>query len=118
MAGGQMAGEPAQVSFVEDVGNQAHVFVNQDFIAVADNDAGAFLTAVLQGVQSEIDQLCSILMTENPADAAFMLGFYREFLFRYVCVHIDCLHYVQDAPKIERHKERFLVPVLLSIHLS
>jgi hypothetical protein len=92
--------------------------VNQNFFAVSRHNAGAFLAAMLEGIQSEIDKLSGVLVAENPTDAAFMPGFYREFTIGLVGVHVHCLHYGQDAPKIERHKGRFLVPVLLSIQPS
>ena len=115
MTGGQVAGKALQGTFAEDIGNQAHVLVNQNFFAVSGHNAGAFLAAMLEGIQSEIDKLGGVLVAENPTDAAFMPGFYREFTIGLVGVHIHCLQYGQDAPKIERHKGRFLVPVLLSI---
>ena len=40
--------------FVENVGYQAHLGVNLDFLAVGGGDAGALLPAVLQGEQGEI----------------------------------------------------------------
>ena len=107
MTGGQMAGKALQGAFVEDIGNQSHLLVDQDFFAVTGNNAGTFLAAVLEGVEAKIDELGGILVTENPADTTFMPGFYREFLFRYVRVHIHCLQYCQDAPKNRKAQRTF-----------
>jgi hypothetical protein len=118
MADGQMSGKALQGFLAENIGNKTHGLVNSDSLAIADYNASAFLAAVLQGVQAEINKFGGILVAENPADAAFMLGFCREFTIRCVRVHSYCLQYCQDASKIERHKEQFLVPVLLLIQLS
>jgi hypothetical protein len=81
--------------------------MDQDFFTVSSHNAGAFLAAVLEGVEAKIHELGGILVTENPADTALMPGFYREFLFRYVRVHILCLQYCQDAPKNRKAQRTF-----------
>ena len=99
MAGGQVAREALQGAFAEDVGNQTHILVNQNFLSIADDNAGALLAAVLEGIEAEVNELGGVLVTENPADAALMPWFCRVFLFRYVRVHIHYLEYCQDTPK-------------------
>ena len=49
--------ESFECSFVEDLLNQTHVFVNHDVVAIAHGDSGRFLAAVLQRVQAVIGQL-------------------------------------------------------------
>ena len=47
VADGDVAGEAAECDLVEDLGDQAELLVDDDAAAVADRDAGRFLTAVL-----------------------------------------------------------------------
>jgi hypothetical protein len=47
----QMAPERTQDPLVEDLGNQAHPFVQIRHVAIAGGDAGALLAAMLQGAQ-------------------------------------------------------------------
>ena len=54
---GEVAAQRAQVRLVEDLGDQAHVLVDEDLLAVADRDAGRLLAAVLQGVEAEVGEL-------------------------------------------------------------
>src|SRR5215471_15927243 len=56
---------------VKDVRHQPHpAMCNQD-LAVRRNDSGGFLTTMLQGVQSQIDQVGRLRMTVDTKDAAF-----------------------------------------------
>ena len=60
----------ASVRLVEDLGDQAHVLVDQDLPAVADRDAGRLLAAVLQGVEAEVGQLGDVLAGGPDAEDA------------------------------------------------
>jgi hypothetical protein len=51
---------------VDDV---AHAAVRAQLAAVARDDTGAFLPAVLQGVQAEVGQVCSFRVTVDSEDA-------------------------------------------------
>ncbi len=53
--------ERCQRGLVEDLGDQAHVLVDEDLAAVADRDAGRLLAAVLQGVEAVVGQLGDVL---------------------------------------------------------
>ena len=74
MADGQVALQGGQVALVEDLGDQAHVLVDHDLVAVADRDAGRLLAAVLQGVEAEVGELGDLLAGgPDPEDAAGVL---------------------------------------------
>ena len=75
MTDGEVALERLQGRLVEDLGDQAHVLVDQDLAAVADRDAGRLLAAVLQGVEAEVGELGDVLAGRPDAeDAARVLG--------------------------------------------
>jgi hypothetical protein len=60
---------------VEDLGDQAHVLVDQDLPAVADRDSGRLLAAVLERVQAEVDELGHLFARRpDPEHAAGVLG--------------------------------------------
>ncbi len=115
MADRQVAGKALQGAFAEHIGHEAHVFVQHGLFAITGNDPGAFLATMLEGVEAKIDELGGILVAKNATDTAFVAGFIRTIVLENMRVHTSSLQYCQDASKIERHKERFLVPVLLSI---
>ena len=74
VADGEVALERGQRGLVEDLGDQAHVLVDQDLAAVADRDAGRLLAAVLQGVEAEVGELRDVLAGgPDPEDAARVL---------------------------------------------
>jgi len=75
MTDSQVAWETLQDAFAEDIGNQAHLLVDDDLLTVSGDNARTFLAAVLQGVQAKINELGGVLMAEDSADAAFMPGF-------------------------------------------
>ena len=75
MADREVALERLEGGLVEDLGDQAHVLVDQDLAAVADRDAGRLLAAVLQGVEAEVGELGDVLARgPDPEDAAGVLG--------------------------------------------
>ena len=49
-----VADQAGERRLVEDLGDQAHVLVDEDLPAVADRDAGRLLAAVLEGVETEV----------------------------------------------------------------
>jgi hypothetical protein len=66
-----MASQGVERRLVEDLGDQAHVFIDHDLRAVPHSDAGGFLTAVLQRVKPEIGELGHLLPRgPNPENAA------------------------------------------------
>ena len=77
MPDGQVARETLQDAFAEDIGNEPHLLMNDNLLAVTGNNPRAFLASVLQGVQTKIGEFSGVWMTEDAADTAFMPGFYR-----------------------------------------
>jgi len=67
--------ERPEGGLVEDLGDQAHVFEDEDLGVVADRDSRGFLTPVLEGVEPEVRELCD-LFTRSPdtEDATRVLG--------------------------------------------
>ncbi len=49
-----MALQELEIAFVEHLGDQAHVAVDEDLLAVAGSDSRGLLSAVLQGVEPEV----------------------------------------------------------------
>ena len=75
MADGKLTLERLEGRFVEDLGHQAHVFVDQDLIAVADCDASRLLAPVLERIQAEVGELGDLFAGGPHAeDAAGVLG--------------------------------------------
>ena len=75
MADREVALERLERGLVEDLGDQAHVLVDQDLAAVADRDAGRLLAAVLERVEAEVGELGDVLAGGPDAeDAAGVLG--------------------------------------------
>src|SRR5207302_7716538 len=59
----------------EDVGHQPHTLFPMELLAVVGDDAGAFLAAVLQGVQAEIGEVRCLLVPVHADDGAFVMEF-------------------------------------------
>lgn len=74
MADGQMAREPVQHRLVEDVRHQSQALMLPDLVIIAGNYAARFLTAVLQGVETEIGQAGGFGMAVDAEDATVFLG--------------------------------------------
>ena len=70
VADGEVAVEGGQVALVEDLGDQAHVLVDHDAVAVADRDPGGLLAAVLQGVEPEVGELGDLFAGRPDAEDA------------------------------------------------
>ncbi len=76
MADGQVPRQGGQLVVVEDVGDETHVLVDGDDIAVGHGHAGRLLTSVLQGVEPVVGQVGHRLARGvDPEDAARFLGF-------------------------------------------
>jgi hypothetical protein len=82
-AGGGVAGVPdrdvplegLEGGLVEDLGDQAHVLVDQDLGAVGGRDARGFLSAMLEGVEPVVGEFGDVLTGgEDTEDAAGVLG--------------------------------------------
>ena len=56
MAHGHFAAQCSERAFIEHLGNQAQVFRNRYGVAIAHRNAGAFLAAMLQGLQAKAGQ--------------------------------------------------------------
>jgi hypothetical protein len=74
MADRQMALEAADGLLGKDLGYQPHILVHQDLAAVGGNDAGAFLTTMLQGVKTKVGQFGRILVVVDTAHPTLMGG--------------------------------------------
>jgi hypothetical protein len=44
-----------------------------ELFAIAGHDAGRFLSAMLQGIESEVGQIRRFFVSENPKDGAFVV---------------------------------------------
>jgi hypothetical protein len=65
-----VAAQGAQHRLVEDLGDQAHVFVDEDAAALADRDARGLLAAVLQRVQPVVGEFGNFLAWRPDAEDA------------------------------------------------
>lgn len=74
MAHGEVAFQSLQVILAENIVHQPHSLVLGDMAAVAGHDPGAFLAAMLEGIEAEVGELGCVFMAENSANAAFVLG--------------------------------------------
>jgi hypothetical protein len=72
VADGHVAREFAQDFGVENLGDQAHAFVVVELIAFTGDDPGAFLAAMLQGVEAVIGEFRGVWMAKDAEDAAIM----------------------------------------------
>ena len=71
----QMTAETVDRLFREGVGDLAHAACQPHALAVAGRDAGAFLSAVLQRVQTERGQGGGLGVAEDPKNAALVFKF-------------------------------------------
>ena len=75
VADGDVPAQCRQAALVEDLGDQPHVLVDEDLLAVARGDARGLLAAVLQGVEAVVGQLGDILARRpDTEDTAGVLG--------------------------------------------
>src|SRR5689334_10469321 len=68
VADGQRAGKSCENGRLKNFFDFAHGAVELEFGAVARNDAGGFLAAVLQGVEAEIGEIRGFGMAEDAED--------------------------------------------------
>jgi hypothetical protein len=80
VADGEVPREAAQCRLVEHLGDEAHVLVNEDLVAVAGRDTGRLLAAVLQCVKAEIAELGDLLA--GRPDPEYTTGVLRPLLPR------------------------------------
>jgi hypothetical protein len=62
--------EPGDDIFGENVRDMAHRFMSMDLVAVRRRNARAFLTSVLQSVQSQVRHLRCVGMIRDSKDSA------------------------------------------------
>lgn len=71
MANGQVAGQAAELVFIEDVGHQAHAGVHPQGAVVRRGNAGALLAAVLERIEPKEDEAGNVLAgSVYPEDTA------------------------------------------------
>jgi len=69
-----MPGECLKVAFLKDLGDETHIFENNDPIAIARCDAGRFLATMLKCIKSEIAELGYFFpRSPHPEDTAGIL---------------------------------------------
>src|SRR5580658_5077286 len=73
VADGDFSGQAAEDFGSEQVGNAAHAAKVVSLSAVARNDAGALLTAMLKRVQTEVGDVRSLGMAVDGEDAALFV---------------------------------------------
>ena len=69
----EIALEGGEGRFVEDLGDETELLVDEDVLAVGDRDAGGFLAAVLLGEQSEVGEPCDFLPRRPHAEETALL---------------------------------------------
>jgi len=72
MANGHVAGQTPEDALGKDLGNQSHIFMNRDLLAVGGDDTGAFLTAMLKGIEPKIGEFGRVFVAEDTANATLM----------------------------------------------
>ena len=73
VADGAVAGKFCENAGDEDFLDFAHGAVDVEVRAVAGDDAGGFLAAMLQGVKAEVGEVGGFRMAEDAEDAAFVV---------------------------------------------
>ena len=74
MADRQVPFEGVQGDFVEDLGHEPHVFVDDDPLTVAEGDARGLLAAVLERVETEVGQFAYFVAgSPDPEHSAGVL---------------------------------------------
>jgi hypothetical protein len=76
VADGHVADEMVEDFAVENLRDEAHAAVGAEIFAVAGDDAGAFLAAMLEGVEAVVCQFSRVGVPENAEDTAVMFGIY------------------------------------------
>ena len=72
MTNRDVAAHPVQYIATEHLRNQAHAFVRAKLFAIADDDTGAFLPAMLQRVQTVVRQFGGVRMPINAKNTTIM----------------------------------------------
>src|SRR5687767_1923664 len=68
------AGQPFQDVPFEHLRDESHAQMRAETFAIARDDAGALLAAMLEGIEAEVSQLRRFRMVENAENAAVMFG--------------------------------------------
>ena len=74
VAHGHVADQAMKNVPLKDLGHQAHALVLAELPAVTGDDAGAFLAAVLEGVEAEVGKFGCVWVSKNPKDATVVFG--------------------------------------------
>ncbi len=75
MSDGDVSAERLEAGLGEHLGDQSHLLVHDDVIAVAHRDAGRLLPAMLKRVEAEVGELGDLLAGGPDAeDSAGILG--------------------------------------------
>ncbi len=69
---GRASGKPRQPLLVEDLRDVAHFPLDKDLAVLERGDAGGFLSPVLEGVETQVGEVRSVLGVTDPEDTAFV----------------------------------------------
>jgi hypothetical protein len=73
---------------VKCVGNQAHLTMGNQPLAVRGDDAARLLAAMLQSIETEINHIGRLGMTVHAHDGAFFVKFIRHLNSRELACHV------------------------------
>jgi hypothetical protein len=65
--------EPAEYFSIENIGDQTHAAMRNQRLAIGRDDARGFLTAMLQCVESEVNEIGRLRMAVHAEDAALLM---------------------------------------------
>src|SRR6266481_8316648 len=105
MSDGQRAAEPGQFFLCEDVGDQPHGLVDVQREAVRSDDAGGFLSAMLQGMQSEVGKRLRLRMRVDCDYPAFVTKFVGN------SHQLSAVSFQQTQPTAQTPKQRFRLTI-------
>ena len=74
MANGHFTYQFMQNFSLEHLRNQSHPLVFVEMFSIRRNNAGTFLTSMLQSIKAIVTELCCVRMTVNTEDAAIVPG--------------------------------------------
>lgn len=60
-----------------DIRDKSLPLMDMKLLAIARDDAGGFLSAMLQGIQPKIGEVCRFLVAVNAEDGAFVVKLIR-----------------------------------------
>src|SRR5713101_6032074 len=98
VADGEAARELCEHAWLENFFDFAHRAMDVQLFAVAGNDAGGFLAAMLQGVETEIGEVRRFRMAEDAEDTTLVVEVIVENLVRLQgVVTLSCLNFAHVA---------------------